>query len=99
MAGLLVPSEGVAAVAGTKALVDLRAGLSFQHAAPQLQRGYVRDEVTDAAAVSPAQADAALVAVGLDPLVFGARRIDQPERRRATPWWRSRASSRNGEDS
>ena len=76
MAGLLVPSEGVAAVAGTKARSSTCAGLSFQHACLQLERAYVRDEVADAAAVSPAEADDALVAVGLDPLVFGARRID-----------------------
>ncbi|HEY3832247.1 MAG TPA: ATP-binding cassette domain-containing protein, partial [Acidimicrobiia bacterium] len=76
MAGLLVPSEGIAAVAGTHARASTHAGLSFQHARLQLQRASVRDEVTDAAAVTPAEADAALAAVGLDPVVFGARRID-----------------------
>jgi energy-coupling factor transport system ATP-binding protein len=76
MAGLLVPSEGIAAVAGTNARSSAHAGLSFQHARLQLQHAHVREEITDAAAVSMAEADAALVAVGLDPAVFAARRID-----------------------
>ncbi len=76
IAGLVVPSEGAVTVGGERAHEARLVALSFQHARLQLQRTTVRDEVADAAQVSPAEADAMLATVGLDPHVFGARRID-----------------------
>ncbi len=69
IAGLTSPTEGT---------IDLpRVALSFQHARLQLLRSTVRADVQAASAVDAASADAALELVGLDPVTFGARRIDE----------------------
>jgi energy-coupling factor transport system ATP-binding protein len=70
IAGLLHPSEGAVCVDGT-------VGLAFQHARLQLLRPTVLDEVRVAAHVDAIAAHNALVAVGLDPAEFGAKRIDE----------------------
>jgi energy-coupling factor transporter ATP-binding protein EcfA2 len=70
IAGLLHPSEGIVRVEGT-------VGLAFQHARLQLLRPTVLDEVRVAAHVDAIAARNALIAVGLDPLVFATKRIDE----------------------
>jgi energy-coupling factor transport system ATP-binding protein len=71
VAGLLEPSEGT---------VDAQGGhvaLSFQHARLQLLRATVRSDVRAASGTDAARADRALAQVGLDPAVFGDRRVDE----------------------
>ena len=77
IAGLLSPSEGTADLDGRPVTEQVgRVALSFQHARLQLLRPTVLDDVRTAAAVDDAIAAAALVAVGLDPLAFGTKRVD-----------------------
>ncbi|HVJ96080.1 MAG TPA: ATP-binding cassette domain-containing protein, partial [Acidimicrobiia bacterium] len=78
LAGLLVPSEGDALLDGEPVSGAVgKVGLSFQHARMQVLRPTVLEDVETAAGVDTAEARAALVAVGLDPAVVGARRIDE----------------------
>jgi len=78
LAGLLAPSEGDARLDGDPVTEHVgEVALSFQHARLQLLRPTVLDEVHTAAAVDRTTADAALVAVGLDPAVFGGKRVDE----------------------
>jgi len=71
IAGLLEPSEGTVAAHGC------RVALSFQHARLQLLRATVRADVRAASGTDDRGADAALCDVGLDPAVFGDRRVDE----------------------
>ncbi len=71
IAGLLEPSEGTVDVHGA------RVALSFQHARLQLLRATVRSDVRAASGADAAGADRALADVGLDPRVFGDRRVDE----------------------
>jgi energy-coupling factor transport system ATP-binding protein len=71
IAGLLEPSEGTVVAHGC------RVALSFQHARLQLMRATVRADVRAASGTGDAEADAALSEVGLDPGVFGDRRVDE----------------------
>ncbi|HWW45562.1 MAG TPA: ATP-binding cassette domain-containing protein, partial [Acidimicrobiia bacterium] len=78
LAGLLEPSEGTACLRGRALHTTPGAvALSFQHARLQLLRATVRDDVQAASGVDGAAADVALVQVGLDPAVFGDRRVDE----------------------
>jgi len=78
LAGLLSPSEGTALLDDEPISGQIgRIGLSFQHARLQLLRPTVLDEVKAAGGVEDADARAALVAVGLGPADFGARRVDE----------------------
>jgi energy-coupling factor transport system ATP-binding protein len=78
LAGLLVPSEGVALLDGEPVGDAVgKVGLSFQHARMQVLRPTVLDDVRTAAAVETPEARAALTAVGLDPDVIGPRRTDE----------------------
>ena len=71
IAGLLEPSEGTVEVHGG------HVALSFQHARLQLLRATVRSDVRAASGTDAAGADRALAQVGLDPAVFGDRRVDE----------------------
>jgi energy-coupling factor transport system ATP-binding protein len=76
MAGLLVPSEGVALVDGAHIADHIgKVGLSFQHARLQLLRPIVLDDVKTAAGVDDGAARRALYDVGL-PREIADRRVD-----------------------
>jgi energy-coupling factor transport system ATP-binding protein len=78
LAGLFAPGEGTALLDGEPIVGQVgRVGLSFQHARLQLLRATVLDEVAAAGGVDDRDARAALTAVGLDPLVFADRRVDE----------------------
>jgi energy-coupling factor transport system ATP-binding protein len=78
LAGLTVPTEGVALVDGR----PVRNGpdgalLGLQHPRLQLVRPTVGQDIQDAAGVGPEEADAALAALGLSPERYRHRRIDE----------------------
>ena len=78
LAGLIPPSEGSASIDG-KPLSDVRGAvaISFQHARLQLFRPTVAEDVAFGTTAGRSAADKALRTVGLDPVVFGPRRIDE----------------------
>jgi energy-coupling factor transport system ATP-binding protein len=77
LAGLLAPTEGRALLDGEPLWQHVgRVGLAFQHARLQLLRPTVRSEVRSASRASREAVDDALTSVGLDPALFGSRRID-----------------------
>lgn len=78
LAGLTVPTEGVALVDGC----PVRNGpdgalLGLQHPRLQLVRPTVGQDIQDAAGVGPEEADAALAALGLSPERYRDRGIDE----------------------
>jgi len=78
LAGLLVPSRGTATLDAV-ALDSCvgRVALSFQHPRLQLLRATAHSDIRAASGVDGHGADAALLLVGLDPALFGSRRVDQ----------------------
>ncbi len=78
LAGLIEPTEGAALLDGRPIADQVgRVGLSFQHARLQVLRPMVVDEVRTAGGVDDDAARAALTAVGLDPIRFAGRRVDE----------------------
>ncbi len=78
LAGLLEATEGEARLDGRPIHQQLgQVALSFQHARLQLLRSTVSRDVRSASGGDAAEADAALVLVGLDPAELAARAIDQ----------------------
>jgi energy-coupling factor transport system ATP-binding protein len=77
LAGLTLPTEGEVLL-GRRPIAEQvgRVGLAFQHARLQLLRRRVLDDVRDASGSDRAGAADALDSVGLDPTVFGSRRVD-----------------------
>ena len=77
LAGLILPTEGVAAIDG-RALSDAigTVTIAFQHARLQLFRPTVEDDIRFGARLDDDQIDAALDVVGLDPGRFRPRRVD-----------------------
>jgi energy-coupling factor transport system ATP-binding protein len=78
LAGLLIPSRGRATLEGVA--IDRcigRVALSFQHPRLQLLRTTVHADVKAASGADDRGADAALLLVGLDPVAFRYRRVDQ----------------------
>ncbi len=77
LAGLLSPSEGDARMAGRPLTAcPGEIGLAVQHSRLQLLAPTVGADVRAAAGVSAAAADEALAAVGLDPVLFRDRRVE-----------------------
>jgi energy-coupling factor transport system ATP-binding protein len=78
LAGLIAPSEGEATIDGTR-LSEVRGvvAISFQHARLQLFRPTVAEDVVFGCQASPGDGAAALQLVGLEPDIFGRRRIDE----------------------
>jgi energy-coupling factor transport system ATP-binding protein len=78
LAGLIVPSEGRCLLDGRPVSEQVGVvALAFQHARLQLQRPTVRADIHAASGASPADADGALMAVGLDPAELADRHIDE----------------------
>ncbi|MGI8753874.1 MAG: ATP-binding cassette domain-containing protein [Acidimicrobiales bacterium] len=78
LAGLTRPSAGRVMVAGRPVGDQIgKVALAFQHSRLQLQRPTVRADVRAAGGVIADAADAALRSVGLDPVVFADRRIEE----------------------
>lgn len=78
IAGLDQPVCGQVAIDGGPAENGRRAALfGLQHARLGLLRHRVRDDIRHAADVPPQRADAVLAELGLDPDVFGDKRIDE----------------------
>jgi energy-coupling factor transporter ATP-binding protein EcfA2 len=78
LAGLFAPTEGSATIDGEPLAAQRgAAAISFQHARLQLFRPTVRDDVRFGTTISNTQVDEALRTVGLDPMTFATRRIDE----------------------
>jgi energy-coupling factor transporter ATP-binding protein EcfA2/energy-coupling factor transporter transmembrane protein EcfT len=78
LAGLTPATEGEVLVGGRPIIQQIgRVGLSFQHARLQLLRRRVLDDIRDASGTNETAAADALSSVGLDPAVYGSRRVDQ----------------------
>ncbi|MDQ2753950.1 MAG: DUF2232 domain-containing protein [Actinomycetota bacterium] len=78
IAGLLRPSDGGCLLDGRPVFDQVGAiGLAFQHSRLQVQRPTVRADVEAAGGVPAAEADAALAAVGLEPIEIGHRHTDE----------------------
>jgi energy-coupling factor transport system ATP-binding protein len=78
LAGLTPATEGEVLVGGRPIIQQIgRVGLSFQHARLQLLRRRVLDDIRDASGTDETAAADALSSVGLDPAVYGSRRVDQ----------------------
>jgi len=78
IAGLDRPVSGRVVIDGRSAENGRRAALfGLQHARLGLLRHRVRDDIRHAADVPPHRADAVLAELGLDPDIFGDKRIDE----------------------
>jgi energy-coupling factor transport system ATP-binding protein len=78
LAGLIMPTEGSALLDGAPVADQVgHVGLAFQHARLQVLGDSVRADVRSAAKVDDGAADAALRVVGLDPIEYGDRRVDE----------------------
>ncbi len=78
IAGLDQPVSGQVVIDGRPAENGRRAALfGLQHARLGLLRHRVRDDIRHAADVPPQRADAVLAELGLDPDIFGDKRIDE----------------------
>ena len=78
LAGLLEPSDGTAWLGAER--LHRRAGqvgLAFQHARLQLLRSTVAADVAAASGADPGTVAACLDTVGLDPVSFATRRVDE----------------------
>lgn len=78
MAGVLRPTRGQCLLGDEPVHKRVGSvGLAFQHARLQMQRPTVRKDVLAAGAPDDEAADAALAAVGLDPVDMAERRVDE----------------------
>jgi len=78
LAGLLTPSDGnVTLDDGPLSIEESHTAMAFQHARLQLLRPTVGEDVRFGLDIDDAAVDRALTDVGLDPMRFRARRIDE----------------------
>jgi energy-coupling factor transport system ATP-binding protein len=78
LAGLLKPTSGVCELDDEPVVRQVgRVALAFQHARLQLQRSTLLSDVRAASGAGRAEAEEALTLVGLDPVRFGPRPVEQ----------------------